>query len=184
MHLIFVHGVPGVGKRTVCNELATLTGFPFFNAHHIAVALGPVFGFSTAFNRLRDGMYDGVIEAAFAAGHAGLIATCIFEPSVRIPRFKRHADRARTTSGRTLFAGLRCDDDALRARVESPERLAAGKWTDFEALQRMMVSGYFDFPPDLPGDSLVLDTTMLPAAETAARIAERLNVTATSGDER
>jgi len=29
MHLIFLHGVPGVGKRTIAKELANELGFPF-----------------------------------------------------------------------------------------------------------------------------------------------------------
>ncbi|MBD0327065.1 MAG: AAA family ATPase, partial [Pyrinomonadaceae bacterium] len=38
MKLIFLHGLPGVGKLTVARELAKLTGFKVFH-NHLAVDL-------------------------------------------------------------------------------------------------------------------------------------------------
>lgn len=72
MHLIVVHGVPGVGKRSVCNELAKLTGYRFFNSHHLVLLIGLVFGYSTPdFNDLRDRIYDGILDAAADEGLVG-----------------------------------------------------------------------------------------------------------------
>lgn len=174
MHLIVVHGVPGVGKRTVCNELSRLTSFPFMNSHHIAVLLGPVLGFSTpAFNEQRDRIYDGAIVAAADAGIPGLIATCIFEPSVKLERFEAHVRRCRETGGEALFVGLQCAPGELRQRMTSADRAPLGKWTDFEAMNETMASGYFDFP-ELPWPSLVVDSTGMSAAETAGYVFERL----------
>lgn len=175
MHLVFVHGVPGVGKRTVCNELSARIGFPFFNGHHIAVTLGPVFGFSTPrFNTLRDQWCDSVIESAAAEALPGLVGTVIFEPSVAVASYERYCRLAEASGGATLFAGLTCTPDELRLRVTSADRAPLGKWTDFEALQRTMASGYFDFPASLPGRSMVIDTSARSAADVAREIADSL----------
>ncbi|MEX0784695.1 MAG: AAA family ATPase [Dehalococcoidia bacterium] len=175
MHLIVVHGVPGVGKRTVCGELSRLTGFRFLNAHHLAVLLGPVFGFSTpTFNRLRDGIYDSLIGEAAAAGLPGLIVTCIFEPSVDVARFERYAGVCRERGGETVFAGLTCTPQELRSRLTSADREPLGKWTDYEDLERNMSEGYFDFPESLPGHAMVVETTGMPAHASAHHIYDRL----------
>jgi predicted kinase len=175
VHLIVVHGVPGVGKRTVCGELSRLTGFRFLNAHHLAVLLGPVFDFSSpAFNRLRDQVYDSLIDEAAEAGLRGLVVTCIFEPSVDVARYERHAALCRERGGETVFVGLTCSPADLRSRMTSADREPLGKWTDFDALQEMQASGYFDFPANLPGEVLVLDTTGMPAHQSARHIFERL----------
>ncbi len=174
MHLIVVHGVPGVGKRTVCTELARLTGFGFFDSHHLAVLLGPVFGFSTPpFNHLRDAIYDRVIEAAAHSELTGLIATCIFEPSVKVERFQRHARRTHESGGETAFVGLVCDQEELQRRVTSADRVPLQKWTDVHGLQRAMESGHFDFP-ELPDLAMIVDTTRMSGSEAARHIFERL----------
>ena len=175
MHLIVVHGVPGVGKRTVCGELARLTGFRFFNAHHLAVLIGPVFDYaSPTFNRLRDSIYDSLIDEAAMSGLPGLIATCVFEPSVDLARYRRHVEFCRERGGETIFAGLTCSPAELHSRVTSADREPLGKWTDYDALERAMSRGYFDFPSELPGKSLVLDTTGMPAHQSARHIFDRL----------
>ena len=175
MHLIVVHGVPGVGKRTVCGELARLTGFRFLNAHHLAVLLGPVFEYGTpTFNRLRDQVYDSLIDEAAELGLPGLIVTCIFEPSVDIARFERHAALCEQRGGETVFVGLTCTPAELHSRMTSADREPLGKWTDYEALERWMSRGHFDFPTNLPGRSLIIETTGMPAHQSAHRIFERL----------
>lgn len=175
MHLIVVHGVPGVGKRTVCGELSRLTGFRFLNAHHLAVLLGPVFEFSSpTFNRLRDQVYDALIDEAAESGLRGLIVTCIFEPSVDVARFERHAALCRERGGDTVFVGLTCSSADLRSRMTSADREPLGRWTDFEAVQDLQAWGHFDFPANLPGDVMVVDTTAMPAHQSAHYIFERL----------
>jgi hypothetical protein len=115
-----------------------------------------------------------VIEEAVTAGLPGLIATCIFEPSVSVARFERYARLAEESGGGMVFAGLTCAPEELRARMTSPDRGPLGTWTDFEGLHRTMASGYFDFPENLPGTAFALDTSGVSAAETARVIVERL----------
>ncbi|HAK52946.1 MAG TPA: hypothetical protein DCM54_13735 [Gammaproteobacteria bacterium] len=50
MHLIFLHGVPGVGKRTIAIELAKELDYPFLNFQHLAALLGPVLAIPLLFS--------------------------------------------------------------------------------------------------------------------------------------
>lgn len=47
MKLIFIYGLPGVGKLTVAKELTKLTGYRLFHVHLLADMLESVFGFDS-----------------------------------------------------------------------------------------------------------------------------------------
>jgi broad-specificity NMP kinase len=47
MRLIFLYGLPGVGKLTVARELAEFTGFKVFHNHLTVDLVGSVFDFGT-----------------------------------------------------------------------------------------------------------------------------------------
>jgi hypothetical protein len=178
VHLIVLHGVPGVGKRSVATELAALLGFRFFDAHYLAITIGSLFGFSTPpFNELRDAFYASMIKRALVEGISGVIATCIFEPSIPLENFRSYFSAVEESGGHAIFVGLQCDDDALKSRVESPERRMMKKFDDFNALHKMMNSGYFNVP-DLPGPSITVDTSEMTAREAArfihAQLLERM----------
>ncbi len=55
MKLIFLHGMPGVGKLTVATELAKLTGFKLFHNHLTVDLVTSLFEFgSQPFIELRE----------------------------------------------------------------------------------------------------------------------------------
>lgn len=170
MHLIFLHGAPGVGKRTVAMELSREIQFPFINFHHLAALLGPVFGYSSeTFNELRDDIYKRVIEQAMSLPEDGLIVSFTYEPSVPIDQFGHYIKAAQESGGIGIFIGLTCDTENLKERVESPERGGLDKVTSFQALEERVNAGTFDLPK-LPGPSITIDTTDDSAAETVANI--------------
>jgi hypothetical protein len=169
-----LHGVPGVGKHSVATELAALLGFRFFDAHYLAITIGSLFGFSTPpFNELRDAFYASMIRRALAEDIHGVIATCIFEPSIPLDNFRSYFSAVEESGGEALFVGLRCDDNALKNRVQSSERRTMKKFDDFSALHKMMASGYFNVP-ELPGPSITVDTSAMTAKDTAAFIYAQL----------
>jgi tRNA uridine 5-carbamoylmethylation protein Kti12 len=47
MQLIFLHGLPGVGKLTVARELAKLTGFNVFHNHLAVDLVESIFAFGS-----------------------------------------------------------------------------------------------------------------------------------------
>ncbi len=170
MHLIFLHGAPGVGKRTIAMELSRELEYPFINFHHMAALLGPVFGYSTeTFNELRDQMYKTVLERAMTLNEDGLIATFTYEPSIPIDDFGQYIKAAQDSGSIGLFIGLTCDTSDLKTRVESPERAAMEKVNNFQALEDSVNSGIYELPK-LPGPSITLDTSGESPQETVQNI--------------
>ena len=159
MHLIFLHGVPGVGKRTIATELSSELGFPFFNFHHLAALLGPVFGYSSqTFNELRDSTTKILMEQAMNLPEDGIICSFTYEPTIPLKNYEAYINNAKVAGDIGLFVGLTCDDEELKQRVESPERQTLGKVSDFQLLEQSMLDGKFDIP-DLPGPSITINTS-------------------------
>ena len=172
MHLIFLHGVPGVGKRTIAMELAKELGFPFLNFHHLAALLGPIFGYSSpTFNELRDKTTRLVIEQALALPEDGIICSFTYEPSIPLENYRAYIETAKASGGIGLFVGLTCDQEELKLRIETPERKAQGELSDFHILEDSM--SIFDIP-QLPGPSITIDTTGESAEQTVHNITAML----------
>ena len=172
MHLIFLHGVPGVGKRTIAMELAKELGFPFLNFHHLAALLGPIFGYSSpTFNELRDKTTQLMIERALELPEDGIICSFTYEPSIPLENYRAYIEKAKETGGIGLFVGITCDEEELKQRVETPERRAQGELSDFRLLEDSM--SIFDIP-ELPGPSITIDTTGESAEQTVQNITAML----------
>ncbi|MBA3354768.1 MAG: AAA family ATPase [Pyrinomonadaceae bacterium] len=76
MKLIFLHGLPGVGKLTVARELVALTGFKLFHNHLTVDLVTSVFDFgSQPFIELREKIWLEVFREAVEADLTGLIFT-------------------------------------------------------------------------------------------------------------
>jgi DNA polymerase III delta prime subunit len=170
MNIIFLHGVPGVGKRTVALELARELNYPFLNFHHLSALLGPVFGFSSpAFNQMRDTITKQLIDESMSLMEDGVISSFTYEPSIPLDQYGTFIENARASGGIGLFVGLTCDDDELKGRVESPERANLEKVSDFHLLEDAMSSGMFEIP-ELPGPSITINTSGEDAETTVQNI--------------
>ncbi len=164
MHLIFLHGAPGVGKRTIATELSTELGFPFLNFQYLTSLLGPVFGYtSDAFCTLRDSTVRQVIDQAMQLPEDGLIATFNFDPSIPLDDYSAYIEAAQLSGGIGLFIGLTCATEDLKGRALSPDR---GQSSGFEAMEGVATTGL----PKLPGPSITIDTTGETPAETVQNI--------------
>ena len=158
MHLIFLHGVPGVGKRTIARQLATELGFPFLDFQNLTHLLGPVFGYDApAFGELRNTAYKRVLDAALDLPEDGLIASFTYDRFVDLEQYASFVSAAKDSGGIGLFVGLTCDDEELKGRVEDPER-HAGKATGLEMMQDDFSQQELE-SPDLPGPSILINTT-------------------------
>jgi broad-specificity NMP kinase len=158
MHLIFLHGVPGVGKRTIAKELAQELGFPFLDFQNLTHLLGPVFGYDTdTFGKLRNNVYQQTLDAALQLPDDGLIASFTFDKYVQMDQYAGFINAAKDSGGIGLFVGLTCDDEELKDRVEDPGR-KAGK-TDGLAMMEDDIGNLQLDTPDLPGPSILIDTT-------------------------
>jgi len=55
MKLVFIYGLPAVGKLTVAKKLSKITGFPIFHNHLVIEMISPIFSFgSPGFIELRE----------------------------------------------------------------------------------------------------------------------------------
>ncbi len=159
MHLIFLHGVPGVGKRTIATELANELDFPFLNFQHVAELLGPVFGYSSpSFNALRDQITSQLMNEAMSLPEDGVICSFTYEPTVPLENYRDFIDSAKASGGIGLFVGLTCDETELRQRADAPERKGAGKIDEFQLLEESMAREVFEVP-ELPGPSITINTS-------------------------
>ena len=175
MTLLFLHGLPGVGKLTVARELERITGAPIFHNHLTVDLLLSVFEFgSPGFVELREMIWLGVFERA-AAGLPGLIFTFAAERTVEDGFAERAVGAVESAGGEVVFVELTCEIDALRRRIESPDRRKFGKLASAELFDRLVAEGtLFRLEPPAGSRRISIDTTRLDPAEAAARIAREM----------
>jgi hypothetical protein len=174
MKLIFLHGLPGVGKLTVARELAALTGFGIFHNHLAVDLVGAVFEFgSRPFVELREMIWLAVLGRAAEAGLDGLIFTFAFDRTVQ-RGFIDNVRRA-VAPGEVLFVELTCSPHELERRIAQPERRRYGKLTSVEQFRELREAGAF-VDPGVPADRLRVDTTEVYAPEAARLIVHKLGL--------
>jgi dephospho-CoA kinase len=84
MKLIFIYGMPAVGKLTVAQELAAITGYRLFHNHLVVDLLLTVFEFgSPQFVALREEFWLSIFHQAAHTDLPGMIFTFNPESTVR-----------------------------------------------------------------------------------------------------
>lgn len=176
MNLIFVHGMPGVGKLTVARELSRLTGYKLFHNHLTVDLVESVFEFGTqAFVELRESIWLSVFEKAMGSGLPGLIFTFAFEPTVTSCFVPATVEMIESRGGKVFFVELRCDPNILEKRLTDPSRAAYRKLTSVSKLRELEAQGALETPP-LPRRNLVVGITELSPEGAARRICARLGI--------
>jgi adenylate kinase len=175
VRLIFLHGLPGVGKLTVARELAKLTGFKIFHNHLAVDLVESVFEFgSLPFVELREKVWLEVFSRA-VADLDGLIFTFAFDRTVRESFIKNTLEVIESSGGEVLFVELRCSTEELERRIEYPSRQRFGKLNSVERFRELKEAGAF-VDPGIPAERLVVDTTELSAPDAASLIAGKLSL--------
>jgi shikimate kinase len=169
--LLFLYGPPAVGKLTVAQELATLTGFKLFH-NHVTVDLAlEYFDFGTpGFGRIVDSVRLTVLEVAASEGLNGVIFTFVYGAGIDDPFVDEVIQVVETHGAEVLFVRLSCDPDTLVARVVTPERERYRKLRSAEALRELM-ERHDLFSPVPHRESLSIDTGHATPPEAARRIA-------------
>ena len=175
MKLVFLHGLPGVGKLTVARELAKLTGFRVFH-NHLAVDLAQsVFEFgSPPFVELREKVWLEVFSQA-AAQLDGLIFTFAFDRTVRGGFIERTLEIVESSRGEVLFVELTCSAEEIERRIAHPARRQFGKLCSVEHFRELQQTGAF-VNPGIPAERLIVETTELAAPAAASLIATKLGL--------
>ncbi|HWN10451.1 MAG TPA: AAA family ATPase [Pyrinomonadaceae bacterium] len=170
MKLVFLHGLPSVGKLTVARELSQLTGFKLFHNHltvDLVLALFP-FG-SEPFIILREQIWLAAFAEA-ARNSVSLIFTFSPERTVRERFIEDAINVIGGVGGQAIFVELTCANEELESRIEDVSRKKFGKLTSVEEYRSLQAAGVFQFPK-LP-EGISLDTTNQSSAESAKQISE------------
>ena len=176
MKLIFLHGMPGVGKLTVARELAKLTGFKVFHNHLTVDLVTSLFEFGTQpFIELRERIWLDTFAHAAAANLKGLIFTFAFEKTVREEFIPNAVQAVEGAGGQIIFVRLSCEVNELEKRITNPARSDFGKLTSLDLFRELNKGGTFNTPDNIP-DRLVIDTTRISPSEVALRIATELGL--------
>jgi adenylate kinase len=173
MKLIFLHGLPGVGKLTVARALAELTGYRLFHNHLSVDLVESVFEFgSEPFVELREMIWLAVFARAAEAGLAGLIFTFAYDRTVRRDFIGNARSVLESSGSEILFVELKCTTAELERRIAHPSRARFGKLNSVERFRELSAAGAFVYP-GMPADGLVMDTTGVSASEAARMIASK-----------
>jgi chloramphenicol 3-O-phosphotransferase len=176
LRLIFLHGLPGVGKLTVARALGKLTGFRIFHNHLAVDLVESVFEFgSPPFVELREKVWLDVFSRAAEADLGGLIFTFAFDRSVRRGFIESTREVVESSGGEVLFVELRCSAEELERRIERPSRRKFGKLNSAARFRELSEAGAF-VNPGIPSGHLVLDTTDISAPDAARLIVSKLGL--------
>ena len=147
MKLIFLCGLPGVGKLTVARELETLTGFRVFHNHLAVDLVESAFEFgSQPFIELREMIWLAMLSRAAEARMPGLIFTFAFDRTVSRAFIGNVLSAIESHGGAVLFVELQCAPDELERRVSDPSRQKFGKLISLSLFQELSAAGSFVTP--------------------------------------
>lgn len=158
MKLIIIYGAPAAGKLTIATELARRTGFKLFHNHVSIDCVKPVFDFGTPpFMRMIETIRFAMIAEAAREG-VDLIHTFVYAFGEDDEHFRRLIASAEDNGGVAHLVLLKCEPDELKARIGNDSRVAIGKLSSPDAVDRSMSK--YELRSTLPGrESLVIDTT-------------------------
>ncbi len=179
MNVIFLYGPPGVGKLTVAQELAQITGYRLFHNHLTVDLVYAVFDFGTRpFIELREKIWMMVFQAAKEEGVSGLIFT--FAPEESVPRhfIPDLIQLIEDDQNKMYFVELTCSPEALRKRIVNPSRSKYAKWMSSEHVEKYYQRDDL-IPPAVHARKLTIDNTTLSPREAAIRIAQQCSLRST-----
>ncbi|MEP6924093.1 MAG: AAA family ATPase [Pyrinomonadaceae bacterium] len=171
MKLILIYGPPAVGKLTVSNEIAALTGYKVFHNHLSIDCIEPIFAFgSPPFYKLIELIrVETVAEAA--RQNVNLIYTFCYAKDFDDPHVDKIINALQSNGGKACFVLLTCDRKELERRVTDESRRKFGKANNTVILNELL-SKYDLFSVAPQQASLCLDTTNLSPQQAAQQIIE------------
>lgn len=176
MHVIFLYGAPGVGKLTVAQELAKITGYKLFHNHLTVDLVHAVFDFKTEpFIELREKIWMMVFGKAKEESIQGLIFTFAPEDSVPqnfIPDLIKLIEDGQNT---IYFVELLCSPQELRKRIVNPSRSRYAKGMSSDNIEQYYQRDAL-IPTVVHERKFSIDTTNVSPGETALRIVQHYSL--------
>ena len=170
MNLLFIYGPPAVGKLTIAEELAYLTGYKLFHNHltmDLAKEIYP------EFNEMRFKLVDtlrlNVFEYA-AKNNTDLIFTFVHDGDTVDDTFtKETVAIIERSGGNVYFVELTASDDILLERVSNESRKRFHKLKDPHILKNQLAQNLYRTP--LPYSNILkIDTSTINPSQTAKEI--------------
>ena len=176
MKLIFIYGMPAVGKLTVAQELAAITGYRLFHNHLVVDLLLTVFEFgSPQFVALREEFWLSIFEQASRSPMPGMIFTFNPESTVRPSFIANVMNTVAEAGGKVHFIELTTPIPELKRRMGSLSRLQYKKLTSVPLFEQLREEGVFEVDY-MPKPQLSIDTSLHQPARAALDIARALNL--------
>lgn len=174
MELIVLYGAPGVGKLTVAESLATITGYKVLHNHLTLDLVLSLFPFGTEQSFRLAGKYRlDMLEEAAKADLPGVIFTFVYAQGPDDGYMAKVIDAVERHGARVTLVLLTCDTDVLLERVTAESRSTFRKLRDVEIARDLLTRERLAHPyPDRPG--LVIDNTHRSAEDVAHEIAAAL----------
>ena len=193
IRLIFLHGLPGVGKLTTATILSEnqecLPNYKLFHNHMIIEPIKSLFKFgSPSFIKLRELHWLQLLEESFKYKAEqksnyecdGVIFTFAFETTVTdqfIPNLLELVKKYK--NARITFIELICDKDTLFERASSENRKKFSKLTDKGLMQELMnngtlYSGHKYITETLKQEDIQINSQGKSAEEVAKIIAQKI----------
>lgn len=174
MKLVFIYGMPAVGKLTVAEELSKITGYKLFHNHLVVDLLLSIFEFgSLPFVELREQIWLSVFSQACRSQVPGLIFTFNPETTVRPAFIRETIDTVARSGGEVQFVELVCPLAELKRRIDNPSRLQYRKLTSLSLFEKLHSDGTFD-TSHMPKARLTVDTSLCSPIEAATQIRDAL----------
>ena len=159
MNLVFIYGPPAVGKLTVAERLAELTGYRLFHNHLTQDMADEVF---PGFNRNKFALADAIRLKVFefaATNNTDLIFTYVYAGSKYSDKFVQNTTETIAKYNGTIhFVRLTASRQVLLNRVGNESRKKFKKTHDVEELSGRLEE--FELEGHIPvDDCLTIDTT-------------------------
>ncbi len=169
MKLIFIYGSPAVGKLTVANEIAKLTGFKVFHNHLSIDCILPIFAFGTSsFAKLIEIIRVETIREA-TRENVNLIYTFCYAKDLDDAHVSEVIKVVEENGGEVCFVLLKADKCELEKRITEESRKKLGKAKTIEMLNYFHQT--YDLCSPVPNrESLIIDNTVLSAERAAQQI--------------
>lgn len=174
MKLIFIYGPPAVGKSTIANELAKLTGYGVFQNHQVLGLLSTIFPFENSeLSDIRKKLSRNLrleIYTEAAKANVSFITTFGMSGLKYFDFFREIKDVIEVSGGEIIFVHLICSEEELLKRVSSSARKGI-KIDSEEHLKELIRDNpeLFEKFPDI--DHMSIDNSNLAPDEVARQIA-------------
>ncbi|MDX2006203.1 MAG: AAA family ATPase [Meiothermus sp.] len=139
MQLVFLYGPAAVGKLTVAQELAKLTGYALFDNHLSIDYAARLLEWNTPdYVKLLRGLRLFTLQKLAEIGLEGVIFTFVYTPPGSDEFIQQVLEVCQSSGIEPVFVKLEARREVLLERVVSPERKAHKKLSRPERLIRML----------------------------------------------